>query len=523
MIQNKQLDILDDHLLQNSLRIKVHAICNLEKINDQYFVREKSVRKLYHYYREIGIKNTAQKILSRIRENIRNEKYFSIGIGKVLQSTSKHYQPGQAVYFIASNHPACSERLVIYEKFVFLTDIQRYSWISQTHIVWLQTFYLERWWDELLAWSPYSGLPAPNVEALSVFQKIQHFWNSTTIEENNRIFLQATSISEERSAKSKSFDTQEKRAALFGYGNYAKTMLIPNVNKNIKITTIHEIDPTQIIPLKKNIHYDTSPLPRHTNHDIYFIAGYHHTHADLVIAGLKNGIDVVVEKPLMTTKSDLAKIIDTMRQSSSRLYACFQRRHHRFNNYMYQDFQLTLGDPVSYYAIIYEESLPKLHWYRWPNSCSAIISNGCHWIDHFLFLNHFSPVLTASAQKTKNSEIIIVVELINGATLSLTLSHLGSARIGMQEYIELRSGKNTVKISNGNYYQSENASRIMRRSKINKYESYKKMYQLISQNIVDKNTSRIDDSWEKVDNASSLILSLDEELSNIGANRDHCH
>ncbi|EKD92319.1 MAG: oxidoreductase, partial [uncultured bacterium] len=205
---------------------------------------------------------------------------------------------------------------------------------------------------------------------------------------------------------------------------------MPNLNKSISITTIHEIDPTQLLPLKKNIIYDSSPHPReNTIHDVYFIAGFHHTHADIAITGLKNNIDVVVEKPLMTTRLELEEIIAALKHSSSEYYACFQRRYHRFNDYVFQDFQLKKSDPISYYAIIYEESLPEFHWYRWPNSRSAIISNGCHWIDHFLFLNHFSPVLTSSAQKTKSGDIIIVVALENNAVLSLTLSHTGSSRI----------------------------------------------------------------------------------------------
>ena len=101
----------------------------------------------------------------------------------------------------------------------------------------------------------------------------------------------------------------------------------------------------------------------------------------------------------------------------------------------------------------------------------------------------------------------------NGATLSLTLSHLGSARIGMQEYIELRSANATARILNGYQYQSENNSRLIRRLKINKYESYRKMYQLISENIANKKAPRLSDAWPQVQMSSSLILNLDELAS----------
>jgi len=511
--KNKPIEILDDHLFSSALLIKVFAICNLEKINNQYFIRAKSFRKIYYYCREIGFKNTVLKIISRSREKTRNEKYFSIGIGEVVKSTTAKFQSEKIVYFIASNHPACPERVVIDEKLVFLTDDQSHPLISKNHIVWLKKFYLEKWWATLLSWSPYSGLPISDLENIAVSEKIKQFWKSVSIKPENNIALRkATAISEVRIAKKKDGKKANKTAVLFGYGNYAKTIILPNLHKSITVSAIHEIDPAQLIPLKKNMSYDTKPYPRDEKYDVYLIAGYHHTHVDIAIAGLQNGADVIVEKPLMTHRKDLEKLICAMQQSSSELYACFQRRYHRFNDYVRQDFKLNVGDPISYYAIIYEETLPELHWYRWPNSRSAIISNGCHWIDHFLFLNNFSPVFTAFARKMQSGEIVIIVELANGATLSLTLSHLGSARIGMQEYIELRSGGNTAKIRNGNYYQSENASRIIRRSKINKYEAYKKMYHLISKNIVDKKSPRLSDDWKKVEMASSLILSLDEQL-----------
>ena len=81
-LKNKSISIFDSYLFPNALRIQVHAIYNLEKINNQYFIRRKSLRNIYNYYREIGAKSVIQKVISRLRETIRNEKYCSVGIGK---------------------------------------------------------------------------------------------------------------------------------------------------------------------------------------------------------------------------------------------------------------------------------------------------------------------------------------------------------------------------------------------------------------------------------------------------------
>src|SRR3989338_1064342 len=511
----KQFDVIDSYLYENALRIQVRAICNLEKIQNQYFLREKSFRKIYYYSKEIGIRNTILKILSRSREKIRNEKYFSIGIGKVLQCRSDMFSPSETVFFIATNHPACPERVITQEELVFRVNPNDFPWLSSDHIVWFSSFNQEKWWNSLLGWSPYSGLPIKNLDRNKIVNILSNFWKSIIIDKKNHVSIQKSNVvSEIKLPKTKiKLLLNQKTAALFGYGNYAKTIIIPNLHKNIRVTTTHEVDPTQLIPYKKNIIYDASPAPRpNTHHDVYFIAGYHHTHTDIAIAGLKIGADVVVEKPLMTTKMDLEKLISVMRYSSSKFYACFQRRHHPFNNFFFQDHGINQGDPISYYAIVYEEFPPELHWYRWPNSRSAIISNGCHWIDHFIFLNNFSSAVTAHVRKTKNDEIFVFVELENGACFSLVLSQRGSARIGMQEYIELRSRSGTAKISNGGCYYSENKHRIIRRSKINKYESYKKMYRSISSDIMDQGISQLQDSWERVQIVSSLVLELDEML-----------
>lgn len=512
LVKNKQFDILDECLLPNCLRIQVLSIANQKKIENQYFVRSKSLQKIYYYCKEIGIKNTLIKIMSRMREKLRNEKYFSFGIGSIIQSTSQSYQEGQVVLFIAYNHPACPERVVIHEKLAFLITQEDFSWVTNNKIAWFKNNFLDgAEWCNFIAWSPYSGNPTPELNK-PLQEKIHLFWKNISIKGAINVQIKPTNIVEFTAMQPKK--TSKKSAVLFGYGNYAKTILIPNLHKRINLSAIHEIDPAQLHPLKPRYYYNTDPFIKDNEHyDVYFIAGFHHTHTDLAIAGLARKADVVVEKPIMTTQYELEKLLLAMRNTSSELYPCFQRRYHLFNAYLHQDFKIKKGDPISYYAIVYEESVPQYNWYQWPNSRSAIISNGCHWIDHFLFLNNYSYVTKKSVLKTKQKEIMILVELENGATLSLTLSHLGSPRIGMQDYIELRSGRSTAKIINSRSYIAENDSKIIRKKIVNKYDAFKNMYRIISENIVNKSAPRLSDSPKKIQLVSSLILSLDEVVS----------
>lgn len=505
------IDVLDAYLFHDGLRIQVLALSNVQKIEEQYFIRKASIRKVYEYYKEIGLKYTLLKILSRKHEKIRNEKYFSIGMGRILASRAADFEANQFVYFIAYNHPVCPERIVIHRAWAKLAENQNITFLSNSTIINKPYVYDNKRWDALIGWSPFSGVNPPDLR--EAFKYIKSYWENCEVNSRNSVRFKRNTMVRETSGLVQKTYPKSKNSVLFGYGNYAKTILLPNIHKDIHLSGIHEIDPTQLFPNKKNIHYDTSPMPRDDRqYDVYFIAGYHHTHSEIAIRGLSTGADVVVEKPLMTNQEDMKKLLTAMKTSKGELYACFQRRYLKFNQFVYKDFNLKPGDPISYYAIVYEEALPKNHWYLWPNSCSAIVSNGCHWIDHFLFLNNYSPIEARETYYRKNGEIFVIVTLENGATLCLTLSHFGAARIGMQDYIELRTGGHTAKIINSKYYQSENNSRVIRKSRIRKFDAYQKMYQLISHNIVNKKAQRLSDSLEKVAMVFDLILSLDDEI-----------
>ena len=107
---------------------------------------------------------------------------------------------------------------------------------------------------------------------------------------------------------------------------------------------------------------------------------------------------VIIEKPIVTNSADLELLCAAVEKYGTPVFAAFQRRYSPFNDYIFNDLHIRAGEPVSCFGIAYEVPLPPQHWYRWPNSGSKIISNGCHWIDHFLYLNNFSPVAVVAAE-----------------------------------------------------------------------------------------------------------------------------
>jgi predicted dehydrogenase len=298
---------------------------------------------------------------------------------------------------------------------------------------------------------------------------------------------------------------------LFGYGQYAKTNIIPNVKDSIDIVKVHEIDSCQIGDITTfPFCSDTSPLMRdEENYDVYFIAGYHHTHADLALKALNKGAWAVVEKPIVTSWEQLHQLEQILKNTSSKLFACFQKRYLSFNNYIWSDLEVEKGEPINFYCIVYEVPLPKYHWYRWNNSKSRIVSNGCHWIDYFLFLNNFCEINNYSLCLMGNGDVVCTAELSNGGCFSMTLTEQGSNRIGLEEHIELRSNNRTIRIDNSSKYISENQEKVIRREKINKLSVYPKMYKTITKKIANNESG---DDWSSLYPSSFLMLKYQDEI-----------
>jgi hypothetical protein len=139
------------------------------------------------------------------------------------------------------------------------------------------------------------------------------------------------------------------------------------------------------------------------------------------------------------------------------------------------------------------------------------VSNGCHWVDHFLHLNDFCAVTTSAVVEATNGTLNVSIQLDNGAFFSMVLTDVGSQRIGMQNYVELRANDVTVKIANDSTYMAENRQRILRRQKHNKLASYAHMYRQIARQIA---TEQPGDSRRSVEVSAALVLHLEDEFMN---------
>jgi predicted dehydrogenase len=476
MIRKKIINISNWRNPVSESRVLIEEVFCEIPIHDQYIVHQKSFWLLWNYIRRIGFNAVITKIISRFSEVTRNQKFAGIGLGRIVEnSINSSLDIGQRIIYFSPNYNRFCDDLVLNDAFIYPLFISDSG-----------TFNREVQFPEELkiyiAWSPYSGLQLD----VDLIQK-----NLAAIPINIKNFQSKSHYSFKEPITRIEFsnnNTSKLSAVLFGLGNYAKTAILPNIKKHVALKRIHEIDPLQLKYAERfrDVSMDSSPFPCPSlEFDIWFIAGFHHHHTSLAVQAISSGATAVIEKPLATKMSDYLEFKSTVeKNSSSRFFLCFHKRYSKLNDFLLldrgKDSQL---DPVDMHCIVYEIPLPRHHWYNWKNSGSRLISNGCHWLDYFMFLNNYSEVSDLKKWTPRGTDVVVQVKLTNGAYLSMTLTDTGSQRLGVRDYIELRSMGNTYTMIDSEFYRFESRSRIHRKERVNPMHAYSRMYKNISKKI----------------------------------------
>ena len=119
-----------------------------------------------------------------------------------------------------------------------------------------------------------------------------------------------------------------------GAGNYASSMLLPNLAKqdNAYLSHVATTRSLSAVNAQRRFGFTTASTTADAvlddeSLDAIFIVTRHHTHADLVCRALETGKAVFVEKPLALTESDLERVIDVIEKTGNdRLMVGFNRR-----------------------------------------------------------------------------------------------------------------------------------------------------------------------------------------------------
>lgn len=471
----------------SGVRIDVLAWEPLCRIDDQYMERPRSLRMLWYYLLHVGVVAVARKVSSRRAERRRNRKIVALGAGVVLQAgSSSGLGEGDKIVFLAPNHPSLPKRNMISNDYRFVRSL---AWLRQVNSESPASSCREglaevvgRW----KAWSPFSGMEPDEARLEAALRSVAGRF--TDLAQRARLTDASAEgrVQAVERIEAKGPSKFGKSAVVFGLGNYAKTQILPVVKKELDLVCVHEIDPDQFATVEGGrLSLDSSPCPRGgESYDAWFMAGYHHTHAPLAIAALKQSAYAVVEKPIATTKEQFRELLELVESSqTSRLFACFQKRYSKMHEWACKDLHCKIGKPVHMYASVFEIPLPSAHWYNWPASGSRLISNGCHWLDYFMYINGYVEVADAQVVTAPGGDLLATVCLQNEARLVLSLTDRGSARLGVREFVEFRCEDATVQVVDARRYTAENTSRKIRSRIVNPVRAYHRMYTTICRRI----------------------------------------
>ncbi len=506
---------LDYFQNKSEYRIQVLSWKNLEKLENVYHTRPKSLRLLVNYFPVVGFQGLFTKTWSRLRESRRNDKYISCGLGKIIKSANgdKNFSEGDIVGFVAPWHPALVERIVLPKELIVGVEKSDVPKVSTDAILYLslqKNNSKNSWWKNIRAWSVYSGIEITKETQGVLVEGIKKELKDSDWSGAEHVSTKDASPVAETKGETGGRSPKIKSGVLFGYGNYAKINIIPYSRPFVDIKSVHEIDPTQIFVEKRIQKWDSAPFPRDGEKaDVYFVASYNHTHVPITLHALRQGAYVVVEKPVVMDYKELEELEKTLRQGGRKLFIGFHKRYGTFNKFALKDLGVTHGDPISYHSIVYELLQPEFFWYNWPVSRSTFLSNGCHQIDHFLHLNNFSKPIDSDIKLLQDDAVEVWIELENGATFTTTFSEKGSLRVGPRDIVELKVYGKNIRITDAIKYMSEDNHRIIRRKRIFKTDSYREMYQEIGKKIANNEEG---DSIESILITSKIMLDLEEKL-----------
>jgi predicted dehydrogenase len=498
---------LDEALRSGHVRIKVQQWSRHQTLDNVYVVRKAGIHSLLGYVAKVGLVEVMRKIRSRYAERTRNVRWFCSGEGEILEvGAGSSWQVGDRVVFLAPSHTGGMERVVLAEGLIRSAEkVQSHGKHGVLDAQPLPDI------ERVAGWTYDSGrvLELAQVERL-LGEAAQSWQNATEIHPMN---AEASPVLERRKRLVKPEDATDKRptAMIVGLGNYAKTIILPSVQSQLRVETIFELDPLQMGASPPDaMTWDTSPVLREGDKaDVVFIAGYHHTHTPLALEAIRRGAAVLIEKPAATTMEQVVALRKAMEESKRPVNIGFHRRFLPFNDYLKTDLAVSAGQPIDYACIVFEEPLPELHWYGWPNSKTRLTSNGCHWIDHFLFINGFPKITSQSVKAAKQGTLVVMLEAENGAFFSMTLLDVGSARLGVQDHVECRTKGRTVTITNALSYIAEDNQKIIRKARIPGLLAHRRMYSALVKNML---VNQFDDNSHSALQAAEICLQLEATL-----------
>ena len=253
------------------------------------------------------------------------------------------------------------------------------------------------------------------------------------------------------------------RYGLIGAGNFAKSVILPSLQKVGGYEPFAVCTATGISAQATGKKYgfcsittDAEELFANENINTVIITTRHNTHAEYVIKALTAGKHVFVEKPLCITPDELEKIEETYTNLASNgrppiLAVGFNRR---FSPLVVKMKEVLKDSPMSLTYRVNGGTIPREVWIQDPEiGGGRIVGEVCHFVDTCSFLTGSQPVsvFAASVRKPDQSvpdedNVSITITYANGSTASINFFAYGNRQMP-KEYMEAFSGNTAMQMN----------------------------------------------------------------------------
>jgi len=271
------------------------------------------------------------------------------------------------------------------------------------------------------------------------------------LEETSKIIISENLIPKNKSDVCVSF---------LGAGNYASRFLIPNFKKNKAILkTIVTSEGSNGVHSAKKFGFEIAStniqdaLTDET--DTLVIATRHDLHAEQLIAGLEEGKNIFIEKPLAINHAEIKSIESTYAGLTNKplLMVGFNRR---FSSHIQKMKSLldTKKSPKCFVFTMNAGYLPDEHWTQNKDiGGGRIIGEACHYLDLMRYLSgstfkSWSAIKANDKDKSskRDDRAIINLEFENGSIGSI--HYFSNGGPSQKERIEVFCGNSTLQLNN---------------------------------------------------------------------------
>lgn len=278
------------------------------------------------------------------------------------------------------------------------------------------------------------------------------------------VLLQYSSTSDERFRQRIELKPQASKAqlqvGLIGVGNHIKDMLLPAIRKtadlSIRAICTNSGINAKAVAEKEGAEYCVTHYQEIIDDpaiNAVIIGTRHDSHAEIILAAIKKGIHVFVEKPLCLTREQLAEIDAAYAEAAKQgcvLQVGFNRRYSQHARKL-REFFNAKTNPLTMIYRVNAGAIPADHWIQDAQiGGGRIIGEACHFIDFMQYVASSDPIgVFAMGVGQHDSGItqdksIINIEFKDGSIGSLIYCGDGDKSLAKERFEAFADGKSAV-------------------------------------------------------------------------------